>query len=111
MLGVDASRRHDFKRWSDTLIQAGNAALQTGKTPEVVERSAREMLTYMMEVAEARRREPRGDLISLLVQETDGVAALTPQEVNSFTVLLLIAGNETTTNLLGNALHALTRHP
>ncbi|OJH40398.1 cytochrome P450 [Cystobacter ferrugineus] len=111
MLGVDTSRRGDFKRWSDTLIQSSSATLQSGKASEQVERSAREMLTYMQEVAEARRREPRGDLISLLVQETDGVAALTPPEVNSFTVLLLIAGNETTTNLLGNTLNALIRHP
>jgi cytochrome P450 len=111
MLGIDPSRRRDFKHWSDTLIQSSNASMQTGKTPDEVVRSAKEMLAYMTEVAEARRREPRGDLISLLVQETDGVAALTPQEVNSFTVLLLIAGNETTTNLLGNAITALIRHP
>jgi cytochrome P450 len=111
MLGIDPSRRRDFKRWSDSLIQSGNASLLSGKASEEVVRNAKEMLTYMKEVAEARRREPRGDLISMLVQESDGVAALTPQEVNSFTVLLLIAGNETTTNLLGNALTQLIRNP
>ena len=111
MLGIDPSRRRDFKRWSDTLIQSSSASLRTGTTPEHVVQSAREMLAYMTEVAEARRREPRGDLISLLVQESEGQTALTPQEVNSFTTLLLIAGNETTTNLLGNALNALIRHP
>ena len=111
MLGIDPSRRRDFKRWSDTLIQATNTSMRTGKQPEEVVRSAEEMLSYMKQVAEERRREPRGDLISLLVRETDGVAALSPQEVNSFTVLLLIAGNETTTNLLGNALAALIRNP
>ncbi|ATB34469.1 cytochrome P450 [Melittangium boletus] len=111
MLGIDPVRRRDFKRWSDNLIQSNNATLQSGETPEEVIRSAKEMLAYMTEVAEARRREPRGDLISLLVQEIDGVAALTPPEVNSFTTLLLIAGNETTTNLLGNALTALIRNP
>jgi cytochrome P450 len=111
MLGIDPSRRRDFKRWSDTLIQSTTTTLQAGTQPEHVIRSGEEMLAYMKQVAEERRREPRGDLISLLVRETDGVAALTPQEVNSFTVLLLIAGNETTTNLLGNALSALIRHP
>jgi cytochrome P450 len=111
MLGVDTSRRHDFKRWSDSIANSGNATLQEGKTPEAVVRSAKEMLAYMTEVAEARRREPRGDLISLLVQESDGAEALTPQEVNSFAILLLLAGNETTTNLLGNALTALIRNP
>jgi cytochrome P450 len=111
MLGIDTIRRRDFKRWSDTIIAGLSASLRTGQEPEEVGRCRQEMLAYMTEVAEARRREPRGDLISLLVQETDGVPALSPQEVNAFTVLLLIAGNETTTNLLGNTLHTLIRHP
>jgi cytochrome P450 len=111
MLGVDISRRRDFKRWSDSIANSGNATLQSGKTPEDVVRNAKEMLAYMTEVAQARRREPRGDLISLLVQENEGQEALTPEEVNSFAILLLLAGNETTTNLLGNALTALIRHP
>ena len=111
MLGIDTARRRDFKRWSDSLIQSSNAALLQGKRSEEVVRNAQEMLAYMKEVAEARRREPRGDLISVLVQEAEGAAALTPQEVNSFTILLLIAGNETTTNLLGNSLTNLIRHP
>jgi cytochrome P450 len=110
MLGVDISRRRDFKRWSDAIINSSNATF-TGKAPEEVVRNAKEMLAYMTEVAEARRREPRGDLISLLVQESEGQEALTPPEVNSFAVLLLLAGNETTTNLLGNALTTLIRHP
>ena len=111
MLGIDASRRRDFKRWSDNLIQTSSATLMSGKTSEEAVQSARTMHAYMTEVAEARRREPQGDLISLLVQESDGVAALTPEEVNAFTVLLLVAGNETTTNLLGNSLNALIRNP
>lgn len=111
MLGVDSSRRRDFKRWSDTLVQASNNSFTTNKVPEEVERAAKELLAYLTEVAQARRREPRGDLISLLVHEEDGVEALTPAEVNSFSTLLLLAGNETTTNLLGNALTALIRHP
>ncbi|ATB34470.1 cytochrome P450 [Melittangium boletus] len=111
MLGIDPVRRRDFKRWSDTIIAGLIARLPTGEEPEAATRSRAEMRVYMTEVAEARRREPRGDLISLLVQETDGVPALSPQEVNAFTMLLLIAGNETTTNLLGNTLLALIRHP
>ncbi|HEX8537785.1 MAG TPA: cytochrome P450 [Cystobacter sp.] len=111
MLGIDTVRRRDFKRWSDTLLSGLTASMRTGQEPEEVGRCREEMLVYMTQVAEERRRAPRGDLISLLVQETDGVPALSAQEVNAFTVLLLIAGNETTTNLLGNTLHALIRHP
>ncbi|WP_434380168.1 cytochrome P450 [Melittangium boletus] len=111
MLGIEPARRHDFKRWSDTLIDSGNESLQTGKTSERVEQCAQEMLAYIKVVAEERRRDPRGDLISLLVQDSDIAAALTPEEVNFFVTLLLVAGNETTTKLLGNALNALLRHP
>ncbi|QRN92808.1 cytochrome P450 [Archangium violaceum] len=111
MLGIETSRRRDFKRWSDSLITAGSEILRTGKQSEESIRSAKEMLAYMTEIAEKRRQDPKGDLISLLVQESDGVAALTPQEVNSFAIVLLIAGNETTTNLLGNALVSLIRNP
>jgi cytochrome P450 len=111
MLGIEVSRRRDFKRWSDSLMTASAESMRTGKMSEEAVRNAREMLAYMTEIAEKRRREPKGDLISLLVQSSEGVEALSPAEVNSFTVLLLIAGNETTTNLLGNSLLALIRNP
>jgi cytochrome P450 len=111
MLGIETSRRRDFKRWSDSIINSGTEILRTGKQSEEGIQSAKDMLAYMTEIAEKRRQEPKGDLISILVQESDGVAALSPQEVNSFAILLLIAGNETTTNLLGNSLVCLIRHP
>jgi cytochrome P450 len=111
MLGIEVSRRRDFKRWSDSLIHSGAQTLRDGKPPEEAVRNAREMSDYMAEIAEKRRREPKGDLISLLVQSSDGVEALSPQEVNAFAIILLIAGNETTTNLLGNALLSLIRNP
>ena len=111
MLGIDTVRRRDFKRWSDSLISSTTQRLMTGKTPDEVVRLRDEMHAYLTQVAEARRREPRADLISLIVRDSEGASALSPEEVNSFATLLLIAGNETTTNLLGNALTALIRHP
>jgi cytochrome P450 len=111
MLGIEVSRRRDFKRWSDSLMSSTAESMRTGKMSEEAVRNAREMFAYMTEIAEKRRLEPKGDLISMLVQGGEGAEALSPQEVNSFAVLLLIAGNETTTNLLGNALLALIRNP
>jgi cytochrome P450 len=111
MLGIEVSRRRDFKRWSDAIMSSGAETLRNGKPSEAVLRNTGEMLVYMTEIAEKRRLEPRGDLISLLVQGGEGAEALSPQEVNAFASLLLIAGNETTTNLLGNALLALIRNP
>ena len=60
---------------------------------------------------DARRAQPREDLISTLTRAEVGETALTPVEILMFTILLLVAGNETTTNLLGNTLLALLAHP
>ena len=111
MLGIESSRRRDFKRWSDGIIDSASERMRTGHVSEENQRNSRDMLEFMTAVAEQRRLEPRGDLVSLLVQETEGVPPLTPAEVNSFAALLLLAGNETTTNLMGNALVSLIRHP
>ena len=67
------------------------------------------MADYIDSVVAARRRSPRDDLISILTQAEEG-DALTGGEVLSFIVLLLIAGNETTTNLIGNAMRAMLEH-
>lgn len=110
ILGIEPERREDFKRWSDAVIVGG-----TG-TPSPEERAKfgpllLEASQYLHHVAAERRREPREDLISALVREEADEGALTPQQVISFTMLLLIAGNETTTNLIGNAMLALHHWP
>jgi cytochrome P450 len=71
-----------------------------------------EMFQYFSEVVEARRQEPRDDLISLIVHDpADGEEPLSVPELIAFCVLLLLAGNETTTNLLGNFFAAMHDHP
>ncbi|MDJ0788794.1 MAG: cytochrome P450, partial [Myxococcota bacterium] len=70
-----------------------------------------ELLTYFRELAHQRRAHPEDDLISTIVAEQDGDAGLTDREVIQFVTLLLVAGNETTTNLLGNIVSALLDHP
>jgi cytochrome P450 len=70
-----------------------------------------EFFAYFSEAIEQRRREPSDDLISAVLKAEEQDVALTPDEIASFTMLLLIAGNETTTNLIGNAMLALTEHP
>jgi cytochrome P450 len=110
LLGVEPERSVDFKRWSDCLVAVatgGAGALR----PETALQGFSELSTYLMGVVEERRRHPQGDLISTLIRAEDGEAGLSPIEVVMFTVLLLVAGNETTTNLLGNTLLALMAHP
>src|SRR5262245_35464847 len=69
-----------------------------------------DLIAYLSRVARARRRDPADDLISTIVSRMDG-EALTPQDAMQFGVLLVVAGNETTTNLIGNAVNALLEHP
>jgi cytochrome P450 len=104
ILGVEPERREDFKRWSDTFVFSGVAMGTAGS-----EDARREFRDYFSQVIEARRREPRQDLISALTR-AEGQDMLTAEEVFAFTLLLLIAGNETTTNLIGNAVLALLNH-
>jgi len=109
MLGVEPERRRDFKRWSDAIVSTTSVMLQGGDLTEVI-KSQRELTAYMQETIARRRVEPREDLISVLIQGNEK-ETLTPEELIVFCRLLLIAGNETTTNLLGNGLIALMDHP
>lgn len=103
MLGVPAERRDDFKRWSD------NLALSVGSTAELDTETTLEMYGFFDEHVAERRARPRDDLVSRLV--ADAGDDLTTVEIIVFCQLLLVAGNETTTNLLGNCLNAVFEHP
>src|SRR6266498_4039212 len=73
--------------------------------------AATEMLHYTRSLLELKRREPRADLLSALVAVRDGADRLTEHELTSMVFLLLIAGQETTVNLIGNAVLALLASP
>jgi len=109
MLGVESERMHDFKRWSDALISGGTgSAAKSGGGPMFA--AMQELRDYLRPILRTRRATPENDLISILVMD-EGPAALSDFEVFQFILLLLLAGNETTTNLLGNAVDALLQHP
>jgi cytochrome P450 len=111
MLGVPPEDRADFKRWSDDVV----ATLGGPFTPQDVIQKARksieEFVEYLAEQIAERRATPRDDLISGLIAAEDGGQVLSEQEIYSTTILLLIAGNETTTNLIGNAMQSLLENP
>ncbi len=110
ILGIDPARRADFKRWSEEIL----AAIAGSPSPELrarLERSFLERAAYLEEVIEERRHDPRDDVISALVRAEEGEEVMTEDEVGNFLVLLLVAGSETTSNLIGNAVLALLEHP
>ena len=110
MLGVEPERRRDFKRWSDIVIHNASGAGRADPFGPAVLEAVGEMTLYVVRIARQRRRRPADDLISLLVSGAAG-ERLRPIDMVQFVTLLLVAGNETTTNLIGNATAALLDHP
>jgi cytochrome P450 len=111
MLGVDAARLPDFKRWSDTIVKHTTGSGRADPFSAEFVDSVLEMFPYLAQLARERRKRPQHDLISTIVAGQAGEATLSDREVIQFVVLLLVAGNETTTNLIGNAANALLDHP
>jgi cytochrome P450 len=109
MLGVESDRVDQFKAWSDAFI-LGLSGASGQYDPDDVRKAADEMAEYFERIAAERRANPKDDLISVLSQAEEG-DALSTGELLSFVALLLIAGNETTTNLIGNGVKALLSHP
>lgn len=110
MLGVDTDKRPDFKRWSDDVVDLFNGQVD-GELMAKYMRTWAEFKDYFTAKVEERRREPRADLISALVTAQEANESLTMSEILNFCLLLLVAGNETTTNLIGNGGKALIEHP
>ena len=108
LLGIPASDRDDFLRWSDAAIAAtdGDAALADAELNAMVE-----LGQYLDGHARAKATAPGDDLLSALVgAEVEG-RAMTPSELVLFSITLLVAGNETTRHLLSGAVIALAEHP
>jgi len=110
MLGIELERQKDFKRWSDDVVRSLNRPTDEGVRAEI-RRSITEFRSYLEGMIDRRRTEPGDDLITAFVQAEEEHQVLSSIEILGLTVLLLAAGNETTTNLIGNAVLALLDHP
>ncbi len=110
MLGVDPADRGDFKRWSDAGVQFFNPMLAPDARREA-EQASEALRAYFTRTIAERRREPREDLISMLIAVEESGDRLTDDEILSMCGLLLTAGNVTTTDLIGNGTLALLRSP
>jgi cytochrome P450 len=105
LLGIPGEDYVTFKRWSDAFLST--VSVQTDERLQ----NLQAMVAYFGQMAAARRAHGADDLISALVEADVEGEALEDWEILGFCILLLIAGNETTTNLLGNMLHALSARP
>ncbi|MGX1268328.1 cytochrome P450 family protein [Streptomyces phaeoluteigriseus] len=103
LLGVPPADRPDVQRWSAELFAAGE--------PGVIDTASHAIADYMTDLVADKRRAPGRSFLDALISARDGDDHLSEEELVSLAVLLLVAGHETTTNALGNALLALLRHP
>ena len=111
MLGIPPQDRDQFKLWSDEIVLTLNGPLTSPDMLERARKSAHELTEYFRGVIEERRKEPGSDLISGLIAAEEQGQILSEDEMLTTAMLLLVAGNETTTNLIGNGMLALLRNP
>jgi cytochrome P450 len=108
MIGVPAADRAQLREWADLVVHRDEGVQGL---PPAAAQSALRMLHYFTEMLADRKRTPRDDLTgALIAAEIDG-DRLADREIIGFLFLMVVAGNETTTKLLGNALYWLWRHP
>jgi cytochrome P450 len=108
LLGVASEDRHSFREWGEALVHLNPTQPDTVASARA---AGMEIGQYMLAVIEARRRQPGDDLISLLLASTVDGEAVDVSFVLGFAFLFIVAGSETTTNLVGNGMIALARHP
>ncbi len=114
IIGIPAEHRAQFKAWSDRAVASLGVAFLGGfDEARVREQVAlrEEMKAYLIPLAEERKRAPREDLMTGLVQAEHEGSRLSHDEMLQMLILLLVAGNETTTTLIQNLVLELLAHP
>ncbi|MBW8795436.1 MAG: cytochrome P450 [Streptomyces sp.] len=113
LLGVPREDEPLFRAWSDALVAAADVRPDddSAETDKAGDQARMEMGGYLVHLAEQRRGHPSDDMLSAFVNEPDPALRLTQEELAETAVLLLIAGHETTVNLITNGSLTLLRHP
>lgn len=108
MLGVPEADRDALRRWADLLVHRDEGV--TDVPPEGAEAFGR-IRSYFRDLLDERRKRPGTDLLSALIEIEDEEGGLSGSELLAFCNLMIVAGNETTTKLIANALYWLERNP
>lgn len=106
LLGVPVTDRDDFREWTSGLVStAGTDSLR------LLRQSQEELLAYFLDLVQRKRERPGEDLLSALVAVRDGEARLSESELVGMAFMLLVAGHETTVNLIATGTQLLLTHP
>jgi cholest-4-en-3-one 26-monooxygenase len=106
LLGIPQHDRHKIFAWSNEMIGAEDPEYTTDRMT-----AGAELIGYSMLMAEDRRRCPRDDIVTKLVNATGDAGGLSPDEFGYFMILLAVAGNETTRNAITHGMLAFLDHP
>lgn len=107
MFGVPPAHHEDFRRWSNVVVSNVAFGNERPDARREMETAVAELKQYLAEEIERHRREPRDDLLSVMLN----IPEWTDAEVRSTAILLLLAGYDTTAKLMANCLVALEQHP
>lgn len=108
LLGVPDASRADFRKWSDAAILASDGTADMG--PDAMN-SITDLVGFLDQLARDKAAHPADDIVSLLVGARVEGRPLSPGELVTFNMSLLVAGNETTRHLISGAMLALAAHP
>lgn len=111
LLGIPPRDRLRFRNWSTAFVTPSANLERSSKKMAKAGQVMEDFTRYMRQIFAARRREPRNDLISHLLQAEENGDTLSEEELFSMVILLIVAGHETTVNLIGNGMLALLQHP
>lgn len=106
ILGIPAADNQKFHRWTQVVVSAGTNRNLVALIPTLIR-----FMGYLKRSIRERRAHPKNDLITALVQAKDGNDQLSEDEILAMIFLLLVAGHETTVNLIGSGVLALLEHP
>jgi cytochrome P450 len=111
MLGIPEADFPRFKAWTDDFFALRSSTISAAELVERAHRGIVGLNEYLRDVLEERTKHPGDDLLSLLVHAKEQGKVLSSDEIVATSALLLLAGYETTTHLIGNGLLALFEHP
>jgi cytochrome P450 len=111
LLGIPRDGWDSLMRWCDAFMDFFTTVPAPFELALEAQRAITELIEYMQPLVQRRKSQPAGDLISMLLEAQQEGNTVTTEELFAQCALLLVAGHETTRNLMGNGLHTLLRHP